>query len=89
MPYRLFYTGASSLTDRVPDLHQLAPLEFELLGASINAGCQLIKRGGIVWRIDSLSGFVMERSDIENECNRRSEFSNSPPNCPTEPTGRR
>jgi hypothetical protein len=69
--YRLFYIDRSAEPDPTPTLHKLTRLEFDSMGATIKAGCALIKRGSIVWRIDSLSGFVMERRDIETECTRR------------------
>jgi hypothetical protein len=54
----------------------LTPLGFDSIGATINAGCDLIKSGNVIWRIESPSGFVMERSDIEEECFRRTPIQN-------------
>jgi hypothetical protein len=41
------------------------------LGAAINAACKLIHSGTEVLRLTGSRGFVMERSDIESECYRR------------------
>jgi hypothetical protein len=69
--YLLFYTDASTRSHKAPDFRRLTPLGFDSMGATINAACDLIKSGGVVWRIESPTGFVMEQSDIESECFRR------------------
>jgi hypothetical protein len=69
--YRLFHTDASAKSGKTPELRRLTPLGFDSMRATINAACDMIKRGGVVWRIESSNGFIMERSDIENECFRR------------------
>jgi hypothetical protein len=68
--YRLFYSVESIPSDS--DQRRSKSLEFDSMSATICAGCELLNSGGTVWRIESPSGFVMERSDIENECIRRS-----------------
>jgi hypothetical protein len=41
------------------------------MGAAIKAACRLISDGVIVWKIRGSDGFIMERSDIEIEFQRR------------------
>ena len=49
------------------------PTECDSMGEAINAACKLIQGGRVVTQIKGTDGFVMERSDIENECSRRIE----------------
>jgi hypothetical protein len=50
---------------------ELIALRFDTLGEAISAACNLIESGGHALRIESSSGFVMERTDIEVEGPRR------------------
>ena len=70
MTYRLFYSDESIPSDS--DQRRSKSLEFDSMSATVCAGCELLNSGGTVWRIESPSGFVMERSHVEGECIRRS-----------------
>jgi hypothetical protein len=72
MTYWLFYADRATSTEDNSDIDRLLRLEFPSMGETINAGCELIKIGRVVWRIESERGFLMERSDVECECLRRS-----------------
>lgn len=41
------------------------------MSAAINAACKLNREGAGVWQIHGPYGLMMERGDIETECNRR------------------
>lgn len=73
MAYSLFHTSAPNASDKTRDLGELTTLGFETLGEAITAACNLINRGSIARRIESPSGFIMEKADIEIECWRRRE----------------
>ena len=62
LTYRLFYTDGANSTDGMPNGDRFSHLEFQSLGATINAACDLIKRGCGVWRIESRSGLVMHKA---------------------------
>jgi hypothetical protein len=72
MTYWLFYADGATSTEQMSDIDRLSRLEFRSMGETIDAGCELIKIGCVVWRIESQRGFVMERGDVECECVRRS-----------------
>lgn len=74
LTYRLFYADGANSTNGMPNGGRFSHLEFQSLGATINAACDLIKRGCGVWRIESQSGLIMERSDVEVECVRRAQL---------------
>ena len=71
MTYLVVYAERSNASDKAPDLGNLTSMEFEEMGHAIEAACILIKKGATVWQITNREGFMMERSDIENECSRR------------------
>jgi hypothetical protein len=48
-------------------------IKYDSMGAAIDAACDLIDKGVVVWRIKGSEGFFMERSDIEIERLRRQE----------------
>ena len=70
MSYYLFYTNEGNSTAMSED-DRVSRLELPSLGATINAACDLVRRGCIVCRIESRTGLIMERTDIESECVRR------------------
>jgi hypothetical protein len=41
------------------------------MSTAINAACKLIREGASVWQIHGSYGLMMERGDIETECDRR------------------
>jgi hypothetical protein len=77
--YSLFYTNAPSPSDKTPDFQALPPLRFDTMGEAITAACNFIKSNHLAWRIESPSGFVMEKADIEIECLRRRDAATNEP----------
>ena len=71
MSYSLFWTRVATSSEKTPDLRGVVPMNFNSIGAAINAACKLISDGAIVWRIKGADGFMMERRDIETEYWRR------------------
>jgi hypothetical protein len=71
LAYSLFHTHSSNPSDKTSDFRELTPLRFDTLGEAISAACNSIKSGNHALRIESPSGFLMERTDIEIECLRR------------------
>jgi hypothetical protein len=69
--YVLLHSDVAVSSERTPNASQLKPREFDALSHALKAACTLIKNGAIVWQITNRDGFVMERSDIEIECLRR------------------
>jgi hypothetical protein len=47
------------------------PIRCDTLGAAIGEACKKLGAGGGVLRIKGSDGFVMEKSDIILECERR------------------
>ena len=62
---------APILSAKMPEVSRLISVELDSMGAAINAACKLIRDGATVWQINGPYGFMMERGDIETECDRR------------------
>jgi len=73
MTFSLFCTKTSTQSEKMPDLGRVMPVHLDSMGAAIREAIRLIGDGLIVWRIEGLDGFMMERSDIETERLRRQE----------------
>jgi hypothetical protein len=71
MSYLLYSTDPPSHVGVSPDLGHVHPLTLPSLGEAIAAACLLVLRGSVVWQISGSDGFMMERRDIEIECERR------------------
>jgi hypothetical protein len=71
MTYALFCSDSSIPSARMPDHPRVVPASSDSMGNAINAACELINGGSIVWKIKGSDGFMMERIDIETECRRR------------------
>lgn len=69
MAYSLFYAPTPSV--KMPESNQLISVEFDAMGAAITAACKLIREGASVWQLHGAYGLMMERGDIETECDRR------------------
>jgi hypothetical protein len=69
MAYSLFYAPTPSV--KMPDRSDLISVEFDSMGAALNGACKLIREGASVWQIHGYFGHLMERGDIEIECDRR------------------
>jgi len=71
MSYCILCTHEPACSDRKLALGR-AETEFaNSMGAVIERACTLVRAGTIVWQISSSDGFLMERGDIEDECERR------------------
>jgi hypothetical protein len=71
MTYCIFCTYEPASSDKKQALRH-AETEFaNSMGAIIDRACTLVRAGTIVWQISGSDGFLMERSDIEDECERR------------------
>jgi hypothetical protein len=69
MTYYLLY--ATSWSAKMPDRSDLISVEFDSMGAALNAACKLSRDGASVWQINKPHGPMMERGDIEIERFRR------------------
>jgi hypothetical protein len=71
MAYSLFCSDASTQSAKMPEHPRVVPAHSDSMGHAINAACELINGGSIVWKLKGSDGFTMERIDIETECRRR------------------
>jgi thiamine pyrophosphate-dependent acetolactate synthase large subunit-like protein len=69
MAYSLLYAPTRSA--KMPDVSGLISVEFDSMGAAINAACKLIREGASVWQIHGPYGFMMEGGEFETKCYRR------------------
>jgi len=71
MTYCILCTYDPASSDRKLALRH-AETEFaNSMRTVIDRACTLVRAGTIVWQISGSDGFLMERSDIEDECERR------------------
>jgi hypothetical protein len=71
MTYSLYCSDEPTQSKKMPDICRVVPVDSDSMGAAIEAACQLISSGAVVWKLKGPSGFLMERSDIESERLRR------------------
>jgi hypothetical protein len=69
--YLLFCADVAPRSNKMPHFNPVVPVQSDSMGTAINAACTLIGDGVVVLKIKGPNGFMMERRDIETECERR------------------